>query len=308
MGAKRKEPREAATEGNTLPVSYRGWAVLPCNGLDKEAGALSREIAITLTRKGATIICPVLFGRSPSRYEKKLEGAKLLIIDGCKKECASKLAQEQGLKVVAKVNVKEKLKEMGLKSGKVPIPGRENLNALLAWSEKPREREVTQDASPAGDLFGGPVEFLEFMADKFVFKVPAAGYYFNENDCWARVEGGKARLGVSDYVQQSASDMVFFEPPEIDAEIGQFDEAGSLESTKTALDIISPFSGKVVAVNVELVEAPEIINEDPYVKGWVVELELVDFESDRELLMDCDGYFTYLKEKVARELHEKSSG
>ena len=101
--------------------------------------------------------------------------------------------------------------------------------------------------------------------------------------------------------------MVFFEPPAIGAEVSIFDEVGSLETTKTALDIISPVSGKVVAVNQEVVEAPELINEDPYERGWAVEIELSDFEADSELLMDCAEYFEYLKQKAARE-HEELYG
>jgi glycine cleavage system H protein len=280
--------------------------LLPCNGLDKEAGALSREIALALLRKGEKLVCPVLYQRSPARYEKELKGRELLVVDGCKRSCASKLARERGLKIARRFIVTELLKELGLKSGKNPVPDGRKLELLL-----PRIKELlarapeAAEAGAAADLFSAPVETREFMAGKFIFKVPASGYFFNENDCWARVEGERARLGVSDYVQQSASDMVFFEPPEIGREISIFDEAGSLESTKTALDIISPVSGRVTAVNTELVEAPELINEDPYVKGWAVEVELTDFGSDRDLLMDCDRYFDYLQQKVEREFKEK---
>ena len=325
MGEKRKTKKNKEG-GGPLPADYRGWAVLPCNGLDKEAGALARELALSLTAKGARLICPVRYGRSPSHYAKELDGSRLLVIDGCRKECADKLAREHGLGISARLNVKEMLRELGLKSGKPPVPDPGNLRALLSRLEsdearvaeavspphvpesaRPLQERAAESPPPTG-LFTGAVDLREFMADKFVFKVPTAGYFFNENDCWARVEAGRARLGVSDYVQQSALDMVFFEPPAIGTEISIFDEAGSLESTKTALDIISPVSGKVVAVNEELVDAPELINEDPYIRGWAVEMELTDFEGDRELLMDCDRYFTYLRGKVERELSEKRPG
>lgn len=282
---------------------YEGWAVLPCNGLDKEAGALAREVALHAREGGGLLICPVLFGRNPSRYKRHLQGSSLLVIDGCKTGCASKLAKESGLRIARKMNISEMLKELGLKAGKDPLPDAGRTRALLGLVVEWEEEDEEQEARVEG-FFTSPVELREFMVGKFIFKVPASGYYFNENDCWARREGHRARLGVSDYVQQSASDMVLFEPPEIGAELSIFDEAGSLESTKTALDIISPVSGKVVAVNQELVEAPELINEDPYVRGWAVEVELSDFEGDRELLMDCDGYLSYLKDKVEREFEE----
>lgn len=313
MAAKRERGRGSEGAGARIPSSWRGWAALPCNGLDKEAGALSRELALAAVSRGARLICPVRFNRSPEHYRKELEGASLMVIDGCGKGCAGRLAAERGLKVDGRLEVRELLREKGLKAGKVPLPGAENLEALMSLLEEAGPPEAPGEEArgeggagtpEAGGPFSSPVETREFMAGKFVFRVPASGYWFNENDCWARVEGKRARLGVSDYVQQSASDMVFFEPPEVGTELEQFDYAGSLESTKTALDIISPVSGKVVAVNGELVEAPELINQDSYGRGWAVEVELADFESDRELLMDSDAYFAYLKDKVEREYEE----
>jgi glycine cleavage system H protein len=283
----------------------KGKAVLPCNGLDKEAGALAREAALHLAEDGAGLVCPVLYSRNPSRYAKMLEGSDLLVIDGCKTGCASKLAKERGLKLAGKLNVTEMLKELGLKGGKAPAPDPEHLARLLSALEGLGEEGAAEAEGASSGLFQGVVEMNEFMEGKFIFKVPKTGYFFNENDCWARVEGNRARLGVSDYVQQSASDMVFFEPPEVGRELEQFDDAGSLESSKTALDIISPVSGRVVAVNRELVENPELINQDPYVAGWAVEVELADLEGDRELLMDCEAYLVYLKNKVKKENEER---
>lgn len=282
-----------------------GKAVLPCNGLDKEAGALAREVALHLAGEGAGLVCPVLFNRNPSRYEKELTAGELLVIDGCKTGCASRLARERGLKLSHKLNVTEMLKEAGLKGGKAPVPDPEHLARLLAALPDLGEAGTPGEEAGAAELFTGSVEMDEFMEGKFIFKVPREGYFFNENDCWARVEGDRARLGVSDYVQQSASDMVFFEPPDVGRELEQFDDAGSLESSKTALDIISPVSGRIVAVNRELVDAPELINQDPYVKGWAVEVELADLASDRELLMDCEAYLAYLKKKVKKENEER---
>ena len=102
--------------------------------------------------------------------------------------------------------------------------------------------------------------------------------------------------------------MIFFEPPKVGAEVNIFDEVGSLETTKTALDIISPVSGKVVAVNQQVVEAPELINEDPYERGWAVEIELTTFDGDGELLMDPPAYFDYLKHKAEKEHKELYGG
>lgn len=286
-----------------------GTVILPCSGLDKEAGSASRELALLLLEKGAEVVCPVLYQRSPKRYQKALDSGRLVVIDGCRTRCASKLATERGLKISDKLTVTEAAKERGLKPGKDPHLG-ENLGAILpALAEDIIAERPAKKPAGAAEMGSSaePVSYKEFTVDKFVFRVPSSGYFFNENDCWASIQGSRAKVGVSDYVQQSASDMVFFEPPIIGAEVDIFGEVGSLETTKTALDIISPVSGKVVAVNQEVVEAPELINEDPYERGWAVELELRDFDSDKELLMDSGAYFEHLRKKAERE-HEERYG
>ena len=284
--------------------------VLPCSGLDKEAGSASREISLLLSERGVPVVCPVLYQRSPKKYEKELGAGRLVVIDGCKTGCASKLAAERGLKIARKLTVTEAAKALGVKAGKDPHLTEALREMLPSLAEELLASEPT--AAPTVDGaetdFSGAVGYREFSVDKFLFRVPVSGFFFNENDCWARVEGVRARVGVSDYVQQSASDMIFFDPPAIGAEVSIFDEVGSLETTKTALDIISPVSGKVTSVNQQVVEAPELINEDPYERWWAVELELTDFESDRELLMDCPAYFDYLKQKAEREHDELYGG
>lgn len=286
-----------------------GMVVLPCSGLDKEAGSASREISLLLSERGVPVVCPVLYQRSHKKYEKELGARRLLVIDGCKTGCASKLAVEGGLKIAKKLTVTEAAKTLGVEPGKDPHLGEALRNLLPSLAEELIEAEP--DTARADDstesAFDAAVRYREFIVDKFVFRVPEGGFFFNENDCWARVEGGLARVGVSDYVQQSASDMLFFEPPAIGAELSIFDESGSLETSKTALDIISPVSGKVIAINQAVVDAPELINEDPYERGWAVELELSDLAGDRELLMDSPAYFDYVKQKAEKE-HRKLYG
>jgi glycine cleavage system H protein len=284
--------------------------ILPCSGLDKEAGSASRELALMLSERGAPIVCPVLYERSPKRYEKELDAGRLVVIDGCKTGCASKLAAERGLKIAKKLTVTEAAKARGVKAGKDPHLGDALRKLLPGLSEEilAIETPETPVATSAQGSFSSTVTYREFSVDKFIFQVPDSGFFFNENDCWARVEGTRARVGVSDYVQQSASDMIFFEPPKVGAEVNIFDEVGSLETTKTALDIISPVSGKVVAVNQQVVEAPELINEDPYERGWAVEIELTTFDGDGELLMDPPAYFDYLKHKAETEHKELYGG
>lgn len=157
---------------------------------------------------------------------------------------------------------------------------------------------MTPDAS-----FGSPSQFLTVTYDKFVFKIPARDYLFNENDCWVTVVGNRARVGVSDFVQQSLTDIVYFEPAEVGRRIEQFDEVGSIESGKSMMDVISPVSGRIVAVNTLLADSPELANEDPYGRGWIAEIELADLDSDKELLLDADAYSAIVERKAAEAQH-----
>ena len=142
-------------------------------------------------------------------------------------------------------------------------------------------------------------EYSTFQKDKFIFKIPEnKEVYFNENDCWAYVIGIRARIGVTDFVQQNLSDILYFIPPEIGAEIDQFGEVGEIESSKSVFELISPVSGKVISINETLEQKPELINENPYELGWIAELELTDFDNDKELLIGFNKYFEIMKKKV----------
>lgn len=139
--------------------------------------------------------------------------------------------------------------------------------------------------------------------DKYTFTVPK-GLFYNENDFWARIDGKIATVGITSYLQNHLSDIIFVSLPQIGTKIEQFGEAGSFESVKAALDVISPVSGSVVEVNNDLVNSPDLANSDPYGKGWFVRIKLTDFESDKENLIDAEGYFEVMKRKVEKE-HEQ---
>lgn len=276
-------------------------AVLACNGLDKAHGVLARELALRLMEsEGAEIICPVLLNNSPARYNKVLEDASLLVIDGCPTRCASKLAQRLGLDVARKLLVSEQAKSAGLDVGESLRPGPAGTRLVdLMEAGLAAEAQAGVGGEPAVD-FEPPTEFLTVTYDKFVFKIPAEGYLFNENDCWVRAIGDRARVGVSDFVQQNMTDITYFEPTRVGAVVEQFDEVGSLESGKSMMDVLSPVSGRVTAVNTELVDSPELINEDPYGRGWIVEMELRDFDSDKALLLDAVSYSKTIEVKAAQ--------
>lgn len=275
------------------------YAVLPCNGLDKPAGPLAREIALALVEAcQGELICPVLYNNLPARYAKALE-LPLIVIDGCGTRCASKLATDHDLKVRRKLQVSETFKEMGESTGEGLTPD----SARLALCQRLAERLVSAPddgvALDTGTAFTEPVEYATVTHDKFIFRIPTQGYLFNENHCWAHIASSSARVGISDYMQQELGDLTFCELPQVGAEVEQFGEIGRVESVKAVSDIISPVSGRVVAVNAAVVEAPELINEDPYVKGWVAEVELRDLENDRALLLDGASYLALVRQKAA---------
>jgi glycine cleavage system H protein len=276
------------------------YAILPCNGMDKCAGAISREIAIKLSVNPKNIIiCPVYYRVAEAKYNKIASEHPLLVIDGCQTRCASKLAAEKKLKIFKKVIVTEEAKIHNIELKK-NLRLQENENALVEIilnGLNKAEEQVAQisDEKNAGYRF----TYGTYQHGKFIFRVPKnPEFWFNENDCWAYVIGNRARIGVTDFVQQNLSDVLYFTPPEIGAEIDQFGEVGEIESSKSVFELISPVSCKVLAINEALVQKPELINENPYELGWIAEVELIDFEGDKELITGFGEYFEIMKKKV----------
>ena len=276
----------------------KSYAILPCNGLDKCAGCISTEVALKLTETtDSEIICPVLYRVADARYNKIAQEKPLLVIDGCATRCASKLASEKGLKIAEKVNISDEAKSNNITIASSLRLGENELTLANIITEKltKEEEKIENESSFA---FPENIQYEIYKKDKFTFRIPKEGFYFNENDCWAYVIGNIARIGVADYVQQSLSDIMFFTPPTVGSEMEQFDEAGNVESGKAVFEVICPVSGTITAINEKLLEAPELINENPYEKGWIAEIELSDFESDKDFLLDFTKYYEVLKRKV----------
>jgi len=140
----------------------------------------------------------------------------------------------------------------------------------------------------------------QIKVDKWTFHVPKDRFY-NENDCWAKVEGNTAKIGITDFLQNMATDVIFVKFNDVGMEVEQFDEVSSFESVKTVLDLISPVSGTIERVNERLSETPELVNKDPYGEGWFVIIKLKNFDSDRQNLLTAQEYFEVLKRKVETE-------
>jgi len=120
---------------------------------------------------------------------------------------------------------------------------------------------------------------------------------FHREHTWVKVTGRKATIGITDYAQDALGDIVYIDLPEVDTDVDANSEIGEIESTKATSSLISPISGKVYEVNEDLSESPEILNEDPYGKGWIAVIE-IDDPSDADDLMDISEYLKYVEEEA----------
>lgn len=112
--------------------------------------------------------------------------------------------------------------------------------------------------------------------------------YHPEHD-WARVDGDEAVLGVTWHAQDALGELVHYEPPEVGARIAKDADYGEVESVKAVSDLVSPLTGEVLEVNQDVVDAPELVNEDPYGRGWLVRIRLAD-PGELDALLDAAAY------------------
>ncbi len=119
--------------------------------------------------------------------------------------------------------------------------------------------------------------------------------HYTDDDEWILVDGSEATIGITDHAQDSLSDIVYLELP---GEGDSFDKGatfGVVESVKAAADLMMPVGGEVTAVNEELLDTPEAINEGPY-KSWLIKITMSD-PAELEALMDADAYAAYCEER-----------
>lgn len=123
-----------------------------------------------------------------------------------------------------------------------------------------------------------------------------ADLLYTRDDEWVRMDGDEATIGVTDYAQDSLSDIVYLELPDVGESYEEGDSFGVIESVKAAADLYMPVSGEITAVNEALLDEPEAVNEDPYGRAWMVRARLSD-TSQLEGLMDADAYRAYCEER-----------
>jgi glycine cleavage system H protein len=282
--------------------------VLACTGLDKAEGSVAREVAVLLAEEaGAEIVCPVVLNRTPARYKKTLAHRTLIVVDGCATKCASKLAAAAQAKPAQKVLVSGVVKASGgtlapeLRLGPDALELARKIadGIMAAGAAASKETQGTGEA-PSEAEFESPSDFTVVVHDKYEFRIPLSGYFFNANDVWVQVSGARARVGISDYMQQRLTDIMYVDPPKVGTTVEQFGEVGTVESTKANFELVSPVSGTVVRVNEAVGDAPESINEDPY-GAWIAELELSAWGEDRALLVDGRAYAADVERKAAED-------
>lgn len=112
---------------------------------------------------------------------------------------------------------------------------------------------------------------------------------------WARAEDDVVRVGISDHAQSQLGDLVYIELPEADSEVEAGDACAVVESVKAASDVYSPVSGKVVEVNEDLADSPELVNQSPYEDGWLFTVSVAG-EADLSQLMTAEAYGQFLED------------
>ena len=119
-------------------------------------------------------------------------------------------------------------------------------------------------------------------------------YYTREHE-WVRIEDGVAICGITDYAQTQLGDVVYVELPEVGTQVVRDGEAAVVESTKAASDVYAPLTGTIVAVNEQLEESPDLVNEAAEDQGWFFRME-IDDEGELDELMDEEGYQAFVEE------------
>lgn len=129
------------------------------------------------------------------------------------------------------------------------------------------------------------------------FEVPE-GLYYHKEFAWARVEDGKVRIGITDYAQKQLREIVYVELPSVGDTITQNDPFGTLESVKAVSDLIAPISGTIKEVNGDLESKPELLNEDPYGKGWIIVVTPTNLDAELKEIMDFNASVEWHKELI----------
>jgi len=119
-------------------------------------------------------------------------------------------------------------------------------------------------------------------------------FYYTKDHEWIKIEAGKAIVGITEFAQKQLGDVVYIELPKVGTQFESHQALGVVESVKVVSDIYSPISAEVIEANEELNDSPELVNQDPHGKGWIIQLKIKD-ESELEKLMSAAEYEKFLE-------------
>ncbi|MEM2971917.1 MAG: glycine cleavage system protein GcvH [Candidatus Bathyarchaeia archaeon] len=131
------------------------------------------------------------------------------------------------------------------------------------------------------------------------YEVPE-GLYYSKDFGWLKIEGDKVRVGITDYAQKQLREIVYAELPSQGATTRQNEPYGTVESVKAVSDLVAPVSGEILEVNVEVQSKPEILNEDPYGKGWLLVIKPSNLQAELANLMSFEKAVEWHKSLISK--------
>jgi glycine cleavage system H protein len=132
------------------------------------------------------------------------------------------------------------------------------------------------------------------------------GLYYHKDHSWARVDGSKVTVGMNDFFQKEAGDIVFVDLPDTEEEVSQGEVCGKIQSRKWIGKLVAPVSGEIVETNEAIEDDTSLINSDPYGKGWILNIEASDLEEELGNLMQGEALASFLEAEVKRAEEEKA--
>jgi len=143
------------------------------------------------------------------------------------------------------------------------------------------------------------------MADIKGYNMPDELYY-NEDHSWARIDGTRVTVGMDDFFQKEAGDIVFIDLPEEEEEVSQGEVCGKIQSRKWIGKLVAPISGEIVEINEDLEDDTSLINSDPYGKGWILVIEASDLDAELPKLLHGETVVGFIESEVKRAEEEKA--
>jgi len=130
--------------------------------------------------------------------------------------------------------------------------------------------------------------------------------YYHEEHSWARINGTRVTVGMNDFFQKEAGDIVFVDLPEEEEEVSQGEVCGKIQSRKWIGKLVAPVSGKIVEINEELEDETSLINTDPYGKGWILVIEATDLDSELNTLIHGNDVVDFIEREIKKAEEEKA--